>query len=371
MVRATAVLAALALVLALPSAASACVWDSDTLKEELDAQGDHFRVITGETIRHAPGYYKARLAAAQAELEANPESIEARYDAAVACMQLGVFKKAHEHLDQAEAIAPGRYKGLSNRAVLLEREGRFEESLALWDKVLDTNPGAHFRAGWLHPKLVAWKMQGMGKRQRKGGGPPEKDLFGTPYQGDLFSGPYVMAEASRYVESRGLKWNRREYDPIGTVASMVRANPESPEMMFQLGRVLDQQMEYNRAFWAYAKALRLGHPHPKIVREHMGGILEQWIDALKYNRQQERLHVTSLDEALAALAPQFDAADAFTAAYMAEELRMIEAEGAFPTADAIRAALAKKGITRITPKGVGLIESQDASEGSATDRKAK
>ena len=361
--RATAALAALALVLALPSAASACIWDSDTLKEELDARGDYLRVITGETIRHAPGYYKARLVEVEAELAENPESLEARYDAAVAWMQLGAFKKAHEHLDQAEALAPGRYKGLSNRAVLLEREGRFEDALALWGQVLDTNPGAHFRAGWLHPKLVAWRMQRAVK------GPPEKDLFGKPYNASPYSGSRVSREARTYIESRGLEWNRDEYDAIGTVASMVRANPESPEMMFQLGRVLHDEMDLNFALWAYGKALRLEHPRPKIIRGLIAKIFEHWKETLSHKRTSLRL--TSIDDALAALAPQFDAADAYTAAYMAEEVRMIEAEGAFPTADAIRAALAKKGIERITPKAVGLVGPQSADEGPSTDSRMK
>ena len=307
------------------------------------------------TIRHAPGYYKARLVEIEAELAQNPESLEARYDAAVAWLQLGAFKKAHQHLDQAEAIAPGRYKGLSNRAVLLEREGRFDDAVKLWAKVLDTNPGAHFRAGWLHPRLVTWRAQ----LQTKGA--PEKDLFGKAYNDSPYSGSRAYGEARSYIESRGLKWDRDEYDTVGAVASMVRANPESPEMMFQLGRVLHNEMDLNFALWAYAKALRLEHPRPKIVRGLISDIFGHWKETLSHKRSS--LRVTSIDDALASLTTQFDAADRYTAAYMAEEVRLIAAEGSFPTADMIRASLAKAGIHRITPKAVGLIGPQGATDG--------
>ena len=44
--------------LALPTAAFACLWDYDTLKQERARFPDALEVITGKFLRHSPEFYE-------------------------------------------------------------------------------------------------------------------------------------------------------------------------------------------------------------------------------------------------------------------------------------------------------------------------
>lgn len=72
-----------------PSAAKACLWDSDTLAAEAKGLPGVIEAIVGRIDVNPPLYYEMRLARVTKLIAANPSNLEAYDDAAVACDRLG------------------------------------------------------------------------------------------------------------------------------------------------------------------------------------------------------------------------------------------------------------------------------------------
>ncbi|MGH6644977.1 MAG: hypothetical protein ACRED3_20010, partial [Bradyrhizobium sp.] len=61
----------LALLVGLPAIALACLWDSDTLKQERSRFPTTLELITGKFLRHSPEFYKWRIEDRQARIAAD------------------------------------------------------------------------------------------------------------------------------------------------------------------------------------------------------------------------------------------------------------------------------------------------------------
>ena len=84
-----------------------CIWDSDTLADEVRGLPDAQDLVTGRWFRHGEAYYQRRIETLPALLEKHPDRIELYDDLAV----------AHERLrDRDAAIREmGRKKAMLDR----------------------------------------------------------------------------------------------------------------------------------------------------------------------------------------------------------------------------------------------------------------
>ena len=333
--------------LAVPAIASACIWDSDTLQEELESRGDVLRTITGETIRHGEAYYTRRVQDATELLADNPEDLEAHYDAAVAWLRLGAFEKARHHLAKAEEMAPGRYKTLANMSAVAEREGKLDEALKHWRAALDKRPDAHFGAGFLHLRMLEWKLAAARTK-----GAPTKNMLGSAYTDKWPSSVYSMEK--KFLASKGLT-REEKVDHVELVATFVRANPDFAEGYFVLGLTLQNRFDLNLALWAFVQAKRLGHSSPEAVDVRIKHIFDHWKDALKHTHSRSKPKMTSIAVAVASIDAQLVEASKWPARWATVETELIRDLGRLPNSGEVRKALTARGIKPITPKAAGLI----------------
>jgi tetratricopeptide (TPR) repeat protein len=333
--------------LAVPSIAAACIWDSDTLQEELESRGDALRTITGETIRHGEAYYTRRAQDATETLADNPEDLEAHYDAAAAWLRLGAYAKARHHLAQAEALAPGRYKTLANLSAVAEREGKLDEALTHWRTALDKRPDAHFGAGFLHLRMLEWKLAAARTK-----GAPTRNMLGSAYT-EKWPGSLYSAE-KKFLASKGLERDGK-FDYVELAATFVRANPDFAEGYYVLGLTLQDNFDLNLALWSFVQAKRLGHPSPKAVDDRIAQIFAHWKDALKHTHARSKPQITSIASAVASIDAQLAEAAKWPAHWARVESDLIRDKGTLPNSGEVRAALTAQGIEPITPKPAGLV----------------
>jgi len=173
-------------VLAVAAACAACVWGSDTLRQEAKGAPGVVDVIVGRFDRNPPLYYEMRLARVAALLEAEPEDLGAYDDAGVACDRLGRHDEAiawmerkraqldHQHDahgadESAGDLAEHEYRYLAKLGTFLAHRwvARGADREALDDlrqgrdhiaRAIELNPDAHFGRERYQLLFMDWMM---------------------------------------------------------------------------------------------------------------------------------------------------------------------------------------------------------------------
>ncbi len=158
--------------------AHACLWDSDTLKDEAKGLPDVIQIITGRFERNPPLYYSIRLDRVAAALKFSPKSLELYDDAGVACDRLGHDEEAIQWMAKKRAILDGmpaddpnarehRYRYFANigtfRIHRWIRAGADRRNLqeakqarAEINEALALNPNAHFGREAYQAQVIGW-----------------------------------------------------------------------------------------------------------------------------------------------------------------------------------------------------------------------
>ena len=100
-------LTALALLLGLPLAVIACIWDRDTPVDEARGLPEVVAVLTGRFDRNPPLFYEMRLERVTDHLQSHPEDLAAYDDAGVACDRLGRGDEAISWMEKKRAQLDG------------------------------------------------------------------------------------------------------------------------------------------------------------------------------------------------------------------------------------------------------------------------
>ncbi|NNJ25206.1 hypothetical protein [Alienimonas chondri] len=156
--------------LLLTPAASACLWDTDTLWQERQEFPGTLELIVGKFPRHTDAFYEHRISTRGAALRLHAlgeramsaEDRAAAYDdLAVALDKLGRRDEALATLDKkvADVGELGEYETAANRGTILIHAGRFEEGLGEIDRALAINPDAHFGRERIQKLLVEYMLE--------------------------------------------------------------------------------------------------------------------------------------------------------------------------------------------------------------------
>ena len=112
---------ALTLAFGLP-VAFACMWDSNTIRDELNTQNvSLFHLITGQFPHHGQAFYEQQAREAQSDLAKNPKDTKALNNLGAAYTKLGKYDEALQQFQTIENIEPGKYETTSNLGVLHNR----------------------------------------------------------------------------------------------------------------------------------------------------------------------------------------------------------------------------------------------------------
>jgi hypothetical protein len=153
--------AASLLVLLFPAAVLACIWDSETLKQERARFPSTLELITGKFLRHSKEFYEWRIKDRQEKLESDPKNVAYYDDIAVGYQKIGQHEKAIETILAKEEIQPGLYETYSNLGTFHILAGDFEKGLPYIDKALAINPDAHFGREKYQKWLVEYALTRM------------------------------------------------------------------------------------------------------------------------------------------------------------------------------------------------------------------
>lgn len=96
-------LSAFLLLLGLPLSVAACLWDTDTPRDEARGLPEVVAVLTGRFERNPPLYYELRLKRVTEHLQSQPGDLAAYDDAGVACDRLGRGDEAIAWMEKKRA----------------------------------------------------------------------------------------------------------------------------------------------------------------------------------------------------------------------------------------------------------------------------
>lgn len=225
------------LVLLAPAAASACLWDYDTIKMERSRFPTTLELITGKFLRHTPEFYRWRIDDRLRRLETDPSNVELLDDVAVAYDKLGQHDRAIETVKQIEMRFPGRYETAANLATFLFHAGRLEESLVEVNRALAINPDAHFGREKYQKLLTEYVLA-----RRTADGKIPLPLAEVQVKSDEHGERSGVPFETTFAYAIGLdrKGNLEQKKPAVTaILGMMRfANFESPVLLESLGSVL-------------------------------------------------------------------------------------------------------------------------------------
>lgn len=277
----------------------ACIWDSDTLDDEvLGLPEAGTLVVSGRWFRHGKAYYEKRVREIPPRLAAEPAHLDLYDDLAVAHDRLGDFEAALSVMERKaralEAVPDTghRYRLLANRGTFLSHAGRYDEAIADLEKALAMNPESHFgrerfqidlvlylRAAKRDPAVWAddcflsfarvWPTEGWGPFLRM-----------SSFRNALaFRKAGEGQDGGKSPVVRGVTWQ----EAFAAVSGMLRfGGPEAPELYRTLGDLFacrgtaSKWSDLNLAWCAWRRAVDLGHPGRAAIEEAMAEVEEHW-----------------------------------------------------------------------------------------------
>lgn len=227
-----------------------CLWDSDTLRDEASLRPDAWEVITGQYPRHGEAYYRLRIA--QLGLVVVPDR-QQRIDLAAAQIRLKQFAAAERALASLIAEAPDVYEAITDLAVLHRNQGRPAEAVPLFERALALHPAGHLGLGDWTLRAARWQAR----------------VLADPLHAareNFLGEPRVAMAVAEWTE--GGPWDQlppATRDRLQKHLLLLRSYPSFAEGYATLGDELSGIGDRTLALYAYARALELQHPDPKLV----------------------------------------------------------------------------------------------------------
>lgn len=253
--------------------AAACIWDTNTLKDELQTKHTPmFHLITGQFAHHGPAFYEKQAAKARETLKTNPNDIAALNNLGAAYTKLGRYKAALSTFLSIEKIQPGKYETYSNLGVLFKKMGKFEEAGDYIAKALKIKPEGHMGLGDWYLKMIRYQAD-----VQKSESSPTKNFLGHSYDKSFYS------------------WKVKDKDTfLKNIKALIRNDRSFADAYVVLGDYLMRIPvgTRNLALWSYVRALQLGHKNPTQIQKRITGIYKHWKEALEddYNGKKLESH---------------------------------------------------------------------------------
>lgn len=307
----------------LPSAAGACIWDSDTLAEERAGSPRLAEVVLGKAA-HTPDAGKLRARIRQLEAEPREDDPAWWNDLAGAHIRLGETQRAVELLEPAVRRFPKDYGVHANLGTAYHLLGRYREAEREIARDLEINPQAHFGLERYHLALLQYLSRDQTYQSRHVyvdewtysflvGAPTSPRLSGA--EGKLKPGfdwreryqEFRPGESAAEARERLLRaaeaepstgqaeYLRRWARAVPAVADppvsyryrwdlghdpkleegvlyLASLNPRQPACFTMLGIVCLKRGDLHLAAAAFRRALDLGSPQAELLRERIAGI---------------------------------------------------------------------------------------------------
>lgn len=216
----------------LAAAATACIWDRDTIRDETRALPQVFDLITGQFEHHGTGYYEARLADCKRFLGTDNVDVGLRNDMGVALLKLGRYEESLAVFRKLEAEDGKRYETLSNLGVLFKKMGRFQEATDYTERALAINPEGHLGMRDFYLKMLRWRAAVAAAPDAL----PDADFLGREYS------------------ERGTNGFRLSDEDFERLLALIRSDKTFVDAYLVLGDDLRKRGHWNLAFWSWTRA---------------------------------------------------------------------------------------------------------------------
>ena len=278
------ILAALALT---GGALTPCLWDSDTLDDELRGIPEAFDLVVGKWHRHSDAYYEDRVTRFADEASLSLSDCD---DLAVAHERLGDRVAAVAVMEKKAALllttptAEHQYRYHANLGTFHAHAGEFEAALRELRTAVALNPDAHFGREGFQIELVAYVAAARED-------PELWQRFSFLRYAGYKLNPLIAADGLHYAPDDSNRWSEDwrgarelEWDKAyRAVAGMLRfGGLEGPELYRSLAELFLVKRHLNLAWWALERAVERGHPAADLLREGQAGILKHWDEARRY-----------------------------------------------------------------------------------------
>ena len=226
----------------------ACLWDRDTLREEVLVRPTIWDLLLGQFPHHGDVYYQTRISRLQ---KAGQLEVLDLNDLAVAHVRLKEFEQAWKALNQAHKISPDHYETLSNMGVTAKKQGDFEKGAGFISRALAIKPEGHMGLGDWYLKALHWRAKFEDATEAN---PPLDNFLGDSYGGNFREKNYGGDD-------------RAKAPPLNQRYEQLIRNDQSFADGFVLvGDALTLVGDLHLSFVAYTRAMMLNHQHPVEVR---------------------------------------------------------------------------------------------------------
>lgn len=299
--------------------ARACVWDSDTLEEEVKARpGLAKAILEGD----APALGAERVSELReriARLRAAPNESDPKWwsELAAAHVRLGEVAEGARILEGVVGKFPKDYGIRANLGTAYHLLGRHADAWREIGAGVAINPEAHFGLERFHLALLAYLNRGAGHRERHvyidsfslGFAFADIDMTGSKFTNELTAirlmarsltssqaheraaarrawirATRVLSEQSPFPDGQDLGAHPKLDDGVIYMASL---NRREPAAIVMLGIAALRRSDLNLAALAFQRAIELDSPQR--------AQLELWLDALKQHLSASRLELPNLD----------------------------------------------------------------------------
>ncbi|BDS06660.1 hypothetical protein NT6N_17000 [Oceaniferula spumae] len=237
--------------------AGACLWDRDTIIDELQTKASQYDLVMGQFPSHGDVYYQSRIS----KLEAKPSlTKDEKNDLAVAYTRTKQFAKGLTQLKEILKDHPGDYASLSNMGVTYKKMGDYQKAATFMEKALKIKPEGHMGLGDWYLKRLQWSAK--------------YELSGQPIPSVNFLGEDYSKIELRYFRKHKVTNERKSRATLLT--KMIKNDRHFSDSYVVMGDLLLENADLNLALRCYLHALHLEHPNKTILSQRIGAILSHW-----------------------------------------------------------------------------------------------
>lgn len=276
---------------------SPCLWDRDTIDDELRGLPDALDLIVGRWHRHGAAYYRERLTRLGGDVQLTLDDYD---DLAVAHERLGDHDAAIAVMERKRAAleanddATHRYRMLANLGTFQAHAGRYEEALQTLRAAVALNPEAHFGRERFQVEAIEHRLATMREPEvwittfvRFAG-----HKVKVPLRDDWSGADAVSMAMSPPDPSVVMPDPEAVYRGI---AGLLRfGERDSAELYRALGEQMLSRGDLHLAWWALQRARERGHPADAQLVATLAAIERHWDSG---NRAvSPRLEVPTIDD---------------------------------------------------------------------------
>ena len=245
--------------------ATACLWDRDTIADELQTRATQYDLAMGQFPSHGKAYYFKRIEKLEPAANKDTFAWSERNDLAVAYIRTEQFAKAIPILAKNLKTKPRDYHTLSNFGVLYKKQGDYLNAANYMRKALQIKPEGHMGLGDWYLKRLEWSER---------------------YESNPSTKPDVNFLGEKYTVVN-LKWpERRKFDDSAKqraqyLTKLIKNDRHFSDGYLVMGDLLWQSGHLNLAMRCYQHAQHLKHPNPDALVQRIDAVIYHW-DAKPY-----------------------------------------------------------------------------------------